>query len=305
MQSHCKFHRCLSFIVLLALLLPLAPVSSLMAHRGALPFTAQALETITADTVAPAAVLNLVAEPGPAPGSVVLSWIAPGDDATTGTASTYIVRYNTTNITESNWAASTDVSGEPAPSPAGSVESMTVSSLWPGQRYYFAIKTQDEVPNTSSISNSPRAVVQASFNTVYLPLVASSMTNVPTVIPETTEILTETTTQHLSKISDDGAIFTFTQSTADLNALEAEDVMVSGVTANVPSGFLRKVTSVSSNGGRVIVETEQATLEEAIETGAVQLSHALTPGQVQTSTQLTGVRLATVEGLQDDFYLKF
>jgi len=40
----------------------------------------------------------------------------------------------------------------------------------PGQRYYFAIRTQDEVPNTSGISNSSRAAANSS-NTIYLPLV--------------------------------------------------------------------------------------------------------------------------------------
>jgi len=123
-------------------------------------------------------------------------------------------------------------------------------------------------------------------------------------IPDTTEVLTETTTQYLSEISGDGAVFTFTQSTSDLNALAPGDVMVSDATANSPSGFLRKVTSVSSAGGQVVVTTEEATLEDAIESGAAHISHALTPDQIQNGTQLKGVTLATASQLQDEFYFK-
>jgi hypothetical protein len=129
MKSHHKFHRCLCLIVLLALLLPLSPVSSLTAHREAFPFTIPGLEKTAEDTVSPAPVTNLVASTGAAPGTVELSWVAPGDDATADTASTYIVRYNTATIMESNWDTSTDVTGEPTPGSAGSVESMTVSGL--------------------------------------------------------------------------------------------------------------------------------------------------------------------------------
>jgi formylglycine-generating enzyme required for sulfatase activity len=255
-----------------------------------------------ADTSAPAAVTNLVATTGTASGTVELSWIAPGDDANVGTASAYTVRYNTTTITESNWDTSSDVTGEPLPSPAGSVESMTVTGLTPGQRYYFAIETQDEAPNTSGISNSPQAVAHSS-NTVYLPLVASSASSVPTVIPDTTGVLPETTSQYLSEISGDGAVFTFTQSTPDLDALAPGDVMVSDATTNAPNGFLRKVTSVSSPGGQVVVETEAATLEDAIESGAAHISGVLTPDDIQGGMQAKGVALAAASQLDDKFYL--
>lgn len=300
MKTRTSFNHFLSLVTLLALLLPLSPTPSLLAHQEPRPSTEERLMGPTADTFAPAPVANLVAGTSTASGTVDLSWIAPGDDATTGTASAYIVRYNTTIITETNWNTSGDVTGEPAPSPAGSVESMTVSGLTPGQRYYFAIKTQDEVPNTSGISNSPRAAANSS-NTIYLPLVLSSASSVPVEIPDTTEVLTGITTQYLSEISSDGAVFTFTQSTSDLNALAPGDVMVSDATANAPYGFLRKVTSVSSGGGRVVVETEAATLEDAIESGEAYISRVLTPGDIQGGMQAKGVTLAAAQ-LEDEFY---
>ena len=79
----------------------------------------------SADTIAPSPVISLSAEPGALPGSVELRWIAPGDDYSTGTASAYVVRYNTEPIVvdedENTWVTSTDVPGEPPPNPAGSL----------------------------------------------------------------------------------------------------------------------------------------------------------------------------------------
>jgi uncharacterized delta-60 repeat protein len=117
--------------------------------------------SIQADTTPPATITDLTAAAGGAPGEVSLRWTAPGDDGQAGTASTYIVRYDTVSITEASWDSASDVIGEPAPSPAGSAESMIVSALTPGQNYYFALKAQDEVPNTSSISNSPSATARS------------------------------------------------------------------------------------------------------------------------------------------------
>jgi parallel beta-helix repeat protein len=112
-----------------------------------------------ADTVPPSIINDLGATTGNKEGTVDLTWTAPGDDGTSGTAANYIVRYATTAITtDSGWTSATNVSGEPTPKPSGNQENMTVGGLTPGQKYYFAIKTQDEVPNTSELSNSPSAV---------------------------------------------------------------------------------------------------------------------------------------------------
>ena len=87
--------------------------------------------------------------------SVQLTWTAPGDDGATGTATTYDVRYSTSTITAGNWASATQATGEPAPQVAGSAETFTVTGLSPSTTYYFAIKTSDEVPNESGLSNVP------------------------------------------------------------------------------------------------------------------------------------------------------
>ena len=110
------------------------------------------------DTTAPVAVNNLTAATGTNQGQINLSWTAPGDDGSVGTAATYIIKYSASAITtDAQFDAALDIAGEPAPLTAGTSQSMTVSGLAPGQTYYFAMKTQDEVPNISALSNSPSA----------------------------------------------------------------------------------------------------------------------------------------------------
>lgn len=89
--------------------------------------------------------------------SVRLNWVSPGDDGGSGTANAYDIRYSASPITELNWGSATQVSGEPAPLIAGTSQSYTVVGLSAATLYYFALKTADEVPNISALSNIPSA----------------------------------------------------------------------------------------------------------------------------------------------------
>lgn len=104
------------------------------------------------DTTAPAAVSNLSAS-GSASSSITLSWTAPGDDGTMGTAAAYDIRYSTSNITAANWASASQAAGEPAPGAAGASQSYTLSGLAANTTYYVAMKTRDEASNESGLSN--------------------------------------------------------------------------------------------------------------------------------------------------------
>ncbi|MFA6474046.1 MAG: FG-GAP-like repeat-containing protein [Patescibacteria group bacterium] len=84
---------------------------------------------------------------------VDLTWTAPGDDGTTGQATSYDIRYATSTITAGNWGVATSISNPPAPQTAGTAQSMTVSGLQPNTLYYFALKTTDEAGNQSILSN--------------------------------------------------------------------------------------------------------------------------------------------------------
>lgn len=104
------------------------------------------------DATAPATVSDLSIS-NVASSSIDLTWTAPGDDDGTGTATSYDIRYSTSLIDSSNWASATQLSGEPTPGVASSTETVTVSSLGSEITYYFALKTSDEVPNESGLSN--------------------------------------------------------------------------------------------------------------------------------------------------------
>lgn len=111
-----------------------------------------AATTTSTDVTAPAAIANLAIGTR-APNSIALNWTARGDDGSTGTAAQYDVRYSTSAITASNFGTSASATGEPAPKPAGGAETFTVTGLNANTTYFFAVKTADEAPNWSAISN--------------------------------------------------------------------------------------------------------------------------------------------------------
>lgn len=83
----------------------------------------------------------------------VLHWTAPGDDGLDGKASTYELRYAKAPITEENWSEATPADTEINARTAGTQERYTVTGLEPSTVYYFAVKTKDELPNVSELSN--------------------------------------------------------------------------------------------------------------------------------------------------------
>ncbi|MBU2483374.1 MAG: hypothetical protein KJ760_19995, partial [Proteobacteria bacterium] len=108
------------------------------------------------DPVAPAAIGDLAATPGPEAGQMSLAWTAPGDDANVGTAMKYEIRYSTEPITVGNFASAALAADIPLPQPAGTAQTHVVSGLENGKTYYFAIMAMDELPN-QSLSNTASA----------------------------------------------------------------------------------------------------------------------------------------------------
>lgn len=128
------------------------------------------------DTTAPVAVTDLSALNATA-SSVDLSWTAPGDDGSTGTAASYDVRYSTSEITSENWSSATQATEEPTPSVAGTVESMTISGLSAETTYHFALKTSDEVPNESNLSNVPSLATSVLSDDTTAPVISELSAN--------------------------------------------------------------------------------------------------------------------------------
>ncbi|UCE74045.1 MAG: Ig-like domain-containing protein, partial [Methanomassiliicoccales archaeon] len=85
-----------------------------------------------------------------------LTWTAPVDNGSIGSASGYIVKYSITGpITDANWDVSATYPQDWIPLSAGSTESYDVTGFSHGTRYWFAIKSYDELDNLGATSNSP------------------------------------------------------------------------------------------------------------------------------------------------------
>ncbi len=97
----------------------------------------------------------------PSSTSVDLSWRSTGDDANTGTPALFDVRYSACPIGEGNFAAASEVEGEPTPGVSGTRHQMTVEGLSPSTTYCFAIKVEDETGAPSILSNLVTATTDA------------------------------------------------------------------------------------------------------------------------------------------------
>lgn len=89
---------------------------------------------------------------------VTLIWTAPGDDGDAGRASEYDVRFARSGITSTNWASSYLCQNEPSPAVAGTEQTVTVNVGSEGE-WHFALKTADEVPNWSTLSNNLKVTI--------------------------------------------------------------------------------------------------------------------------------------------------
>ncbi|OGR45372.1 MAG: hypothetical protein A2X35_03775 [Elusimicrobia bacterium GWA2_61_42] len=105
------------------------------------------------DGVPPSAVQDLLVEAGSVGGSVLLSWTGSGDDADSGAASYYLIRFSTDPAQD--WGAFSSLAGSsmPAGGLAGITESEEVGGLLGGVTYYFSLKAVDDAGNTAALSN--------------------------------------------------------------------------------------------------------------------------------------------------------
>ncbi|MGC1374883.1 MAG: FHA domain-containing protein, partial [Anaerolineales bacterium] len=128
----------------------------------------------------------------------------------------------------------------------------------------------------------------------------------PIVIPPTTKTLSAGTVNNLSSVSPDGNIYTFSQTTAELDKVSIGDIIVSDVTDKAPNGFLKRVKNITRNNGQVVVETDQASLDEAIQSGAIKLHKKLTPADVaHTEILIPGhAKLAAPRQASGSFYIE-
>ncbi len=110
------------------------------------------------DVASPSAITNLVAARS-GNTSALLTWIAPGDDGTSGNnvGGSYDIRYASTPISTLSQflsaASASSFGAFPAPGVVGSSESVMLNGLPLDSTYYFVIRAQDESSNASGLSN--------------------------------------------------------------------------------------------------------------------------------------------------------
>jgi hypothetical protein len=90
--------------------------------------------------------------------SFMLIWTTPGDDGMLGLASQYDVRYAQSAFGTFEWETATKLADLPTPKTAGELDTVIVSGLQADTHYRFALKTADEVPNWSGMSNVARGL---------------------------------------------------------------------------------------------------------------------------------------------------
>lgn len=111
------------------------------------------------------------------------------------------------------------------------------------------------------------------------------------LIPPTTKVMDPNVQASLQSVSEDGVMLVFSSTSPLLEGLEAGDVLVSDSTQAAPYGLLRKVRTVRTEGGQVIVETEDAELIEAVHEGHLAFVRDLRPEDIHSSWLLPGVTL--------------
>jgi hypothetical protein len=193
---------------------------------------ANATTLSSSDTILPSRIDDLGAT-SVSVNSIKLTWTSPGDDGSSGTATGYDIRYSTSDITDINWENATQCTNEPTPIPAGAPEAFTVTGLFSGTKYYFAIKSFDERPNYSPLSNIASATTYSSDDSTP----PARIDNLK--VAETTET---TATLTWTAVGDDGSTGTATAyeiryETAEVNSANWDfAIKLSGIPQPKPAG---------------------------------------------------------------------
>jgi len=231
----------------------------------------------SSDRNAPATVTDLAAAAATA-NSATLSWTAPGDDGSTGTASIYDLRYFTASLTDTNWGSASQCSGEPTPNAAGSAETFTVTGLSPDTTYYFAMKTADEVPNWSGLSN----VASKKTNTLPPMVATSAATSVGATSATLNGNLTSLGTATSVQISfqwGTSSSYGSDTSAQSISATGAFSANLTGLNANTKYHFR---TKAAGHGSAVYGEDRTFTTASLPDTAALVIS-LLNASEITTS----------------------
>ncbi|MHB0995340.1 MAG: hypothetical protein ACYC2I_03110, partial [Elusimicrobiales bacterium] len=216
------------------------------------------------DTVAPAAIANLSAGTG-SEGEVTLSWTAVGDDGSSGTAASYLVKVSSTGaINAGNFDAAQTYVQTWQPAAAGLTENGSLTGLQANALYYVAIKAVDKAGNAGAISNIPTGTTGADVTapgTITLSAATGAFegqVDLSWTAPGDNGVAIGTATAYLVRYRTDQAITSlplwdsaqvYAQSWAPLGAGEAEVKTISGLNpGTVYYWAVRAVDEVNNTG---------------------------------------------------------
>ncbi len=119
----------------------------------------------------------------------------------------------------------------------------------------------------------------------------------PTEIPETTKISDEATRKNLASFDQLSGLMRFSQTSALLESLKPNDVLVSEPSELAPFGYLRKVKTIRKEGSEVVLETSQAALTEAVKTGSLNAEFVkLEPAALQNLEPSESLKIVDKSG---------
>ena len=127
-------------------------------------------------------------------------------------------------------------------------------------------------------------------------MIGKNTSSLPPIVPPTTNALPPETTQQLTSVSSDGVTYTFRPNDPCAGSGCAGRDHGGRPSNAAPDGFLRRVTAVNTSGGQVVVQTQAATLEDAIQQGEVNISKRLTPADIKSMSALPGCDVGQAGG---------
>ena len=140
------------------------------------------------------------------------------------------------------------------------------------------------------------------FGVALLGLFNSGKTSNIVKISPLTKVMDNLTASKISSVSADKSTIVFDESTPLLQNMKQGNILVSDINKACPDGLLRRVKTINEENGKVVVQTEQASLEEVIEQGEVKLEKELSPSDLVSATPLAeGVSLSTKSLKTKDF----
>ena len=112
--------------------------------------------------------------------------------------------------------------------------------------------------------------------------------------PTTTTIIPEDDSTTIIGYDTSGTVF-LDESSSYAQEVSVGDVIIGQDDEEAPNGFLRKISSKTTQGGSVILETQQATMMEAFESMHINETHQLRPSDIRWSKLISGSRLQSGE----------